>query len=447
MAYPRSTEDYLRADLAHFVHPITEVGQTSGIVFAEGHGIMLRDTDGKEYIDGIAGAMCVNVGHGRAELAEAAREQMLKLSYTPTFRGNTHTAVVECAERLAQISPQGIDHFFFCSGGSEAVETCLKLARLYWHNQGSGKYKIISLYSGYHGATYGATTATGLHRMGKNYEPLVPGFLHIPNYYCYRCAFGGSYPGCELHCARFLEEVIVKEGEDTVAAFIAEPMLGAGGMIPPPAEYWPMVRDICTRHNVLLIADEVITGFGRTGKMFAVQHWGVQPDMMSMAKGITSAYLPFGAVGMAQGVYDGLKTPGTPLFHLYTYSGHPVCSAVAVKNMEILVEERLADNAARVGEHLLARMQELEELPHVAAVDGLGLAMGFEVVADKTTRAPFDPALKVGDRVVAQARERGLLFRLFGERLGLCPPLTITTQEVDRMVGILRPLLEALPPA
>jgi adenosylmethionine-8-amino-7-oxononanoate aminotransferase len=208
-----------------------------------------------------------------------------------------------------------------------------------------------------------------------------------------------------------------------------------------------MVRDICTRRNVLLITDEVVTGFGRTGKMFAVQHWGIQPDMMSMAKGITSAYLPFGAVGMAEGMYEGLKTPGTPLFHLYTYSGHPACCAVAVKNMEILVEERLADNAARVGQYLLGRMQELEELPHVTAVDGLGLTLGFEVVADKATKAPFDPALKVGDRLVAQARERGLLFRMFGERLGLTPPLIITTEEVDRVVGILRPLLEALSPA
>lgn len=442
MAFLRGTEDYLRADLEHFVHPISVVGESTGIVFAEGDGIMLRDTEGREYIDATAGAMNVNIGHGRTELAEAAMLQMRKLAYTTTFRGNTHTAVIECAQKLADLTPEGLKHFFFCCGGSEAVETCLKVARFYWRNKGVNKYKFISLYGAYHGAAYGATSATGMSRMWQNYEPLVPGFIHIPRYYCYRCDFGLTYPNCDIRCARFLEDVIKQEGEDSVAAFIAEPVQGAGGMIPPPPEYWPIVREICTRRNVLLITDEVITGFGRTGRLFAVEHWGVQPDLMAMAKGITSGYLPFGAAALSQEVYETLKAAGTPLTHLFTYSGHPVCCAVAIKNMEILVEENLAQNAARVGQYMLSRLQELTELPCVAGLGGLGLTAGFELVADKASKTPVAQAVK--DEVVLRAREKGLLIRLFGERLGLSPPLIVTPPQIDRIMEILKPVIASV---
>ncbi len=446
MAISKRTSDYVKSDLDHVIHPVGIVGEESAVVFAGGHGIMLRDTEGREYIDGTAGAANVNVGHGRTEIAEAAMAQMKDLAFSVIFRNLSHTAVVDCAEKLAELTPEGLSRFFFCSGGSEAVETALKFTRFYWRNQGTHKFKVIGLYEGYHGTTFGAISAGAMSK-GRNsmgFEPLVPGFLHIPRYYCYRCGFGLSYPECQTHCARYLEEVIKSEGPDSVAAFIAEPVQGGGGMVPPPPEYWPIVREICTRYNVLLIADEVITGFGRTGRLFALEHGGVKPDIMTMAKGITSGYLPLGAVAVTDEIHQGLKTPGSPLPHLLTYSGHPACCAAGVKNMEILVEEGMTENAARVGEYLQNQARGLGELPLVGDVSGLGLMCGIELVADKATKKPLDQPAKVQQKVLVRCREKGLLLRTFGDRIGISPPLPITTGEVDRLIDILGPVLAGL---
>jgi adenosylmethionine-8-amino-7-oxononanoate aminotransferase len=260
--------------------------------------------------------------------------------------------------------------------------------------------------------------------------------------------FGVEYPGCNIKCARFLAEVIEKEGSENIAAFIAEPELGVGGMIAPPPEYWPIVREICTEYEVLLIADEVMTGFGRTGKMFAMDHWGVKPDIIAMAKGITSAYIPFGAVAFSEEIWQALKGRMLPT---YTYSGHPACAAAAVKTMEIYARDKVVENAARSGEYALERLRrDFEPLPCVGDVNGLGLMIGIEIVADKATKKPFDPKLDVMQKLQDQALEKGLFLRMAdirgtpSDRIVFAPPLIITTQEVDKALDILHPIVAAL---
>jgi len=439
MARSKRTEELLSQDLSHVIHPFTTIGEATGPVFEEGHGITLKDTDGKEYMDFSSGLIVVNVGYSRAEIAEAVYAQMKKLSWASTFYGYSNTATIQCANILAELVPKGLDHFFFCCGGSEAVESAIKIARAYWRTKGTDKHKIISLNGAYHGATFGALAAGGL-SMSRLFGPIPPGSISIPGYYCYRCEYGEEYPNCNIECARSLAETIEREGEDSVAAFIAEPVQGVAGMIAPPSEYWPLVRKICTEHNVLLIADEVMTGFGRTGKMFAVEHWDVTPDLMTMAKGITSGHLPFAAVAVSDKIHEGLKGVNFP--HGFTYSGHPSCCTAAVKNMEILVKENLAENAAKVGNHILDRLKtEFIDLPYVGDVSGLGLMIGIELVKDKARKTTFPDERHVGEEVIARAQEKGLLIRKWGGRLGIGPPLIVTLQEADRALDILKHIL------
>jgi len=369
---------------------------------------------------------------------------MVKLAYTPAMRGMTHTAVIEFAARLSGLTPEGLAHFFFASGGSESNEVALKIVRFYWRSKGKEKDKIISLNNAYHGSTYGilGTTTVGQGAYWRNVGPLLPGFVHIPNFYCYRCSFGLEYPDCDTKCAWFLAEVI--ENEDTVGAFIAEPVQGSGGFIAPPPTYWPLVRQICTEHDILLIADEVITGFGRTGKMFAVEHWNVKPDILVMAKGITSGYVPLGAVAVSDEIFETLATSSSIFPHVFSYSGHPVCCAVAMKNMEIIVREKLAENAARVGKYILDRLgSEFMEFEHVGNISGLGLLCGIDLVADKTTKAKFDSAKGMGKHLVRRALDQGIKIAELGGpggRIGISPPLTITLAEATQAIDRLKPI-------
>jgi adenosylmethionine-8-amino-7-oxononanoate aminotransferase len=278
----------------------------------------------------------------------------------------------------------------------------------------------------------------------------MPGFVHIPSCYCYRCSFGLEYPPCDIRCARFLGEVIEKEGADQVAAFLAEPVLGVGGMIAPVPEYWPMISGICRDNGVLLIADEVMTGFGRTGKMFAIEHWNIVPDLIAMAKGITSAYLPFGAVAFSDGIWEAIEGRN---FVAYTYAGHPVCAAAAVKAMEVYRRDGVPENAAAVGAYALDRLRrDFEPLPCVGGANGLGLMLGIEIVADKPTKRTFDPGLGTMQRIQDRALERGLFVRVAGiggtpsDRVVFAPPLTVTNQEVDEALDILHPILAELRP-
>ena len=442
------TEELLQWDRDHLIHSMWPMGTTRGMVFDTAEGVIIRDTEGKEYIDSSSQLVNVNIGHGRKEVIQAIVEQLGKLQYTTTYWGFTNTAAVLCAKKLAEITPPGLKHFFFTSGGSESVETAFKIARNYWHANKPEKNKIISLYHSFHGVSFGTLSATslGMGRLWKSYGPLVPGFLHIPSYYCYRCGFGLEYPGCRVKCASFLAETIEHEGRDSVAAFIAEPVQGSAGMISPPREYWPMVRKICSEMGVLLIADEVMSGFGRTGKLFAVENWDVIPDIMTMAKGITSGYIPFGAVAIREEIYQELQSRQTPFFHGFTYSGHAVAAAAAIKDMEIIVGEKLADNAAQMGQYALRRLQEeFLPLPSVGDVNGLGLMIGIEYVEDKKTKAIPKKVWEISQKIQDRALKDGLFLRVFGSRITLSPPLIVNQKQMDKILAILKPIVAEIP--
>lgn len=435
----------------HIVNAFYPLGQRAVVVFEKGHGVILQDIEGKEYIDVSSQLTCVNLGYGRKEIIDAAVAGMRKLQFIKLFHGYYNPAIIECAQRLAELTPDGLDRFFFTAGGAESIEMAFQYARRYWHNKGQAKYKIISLYDSYHGITLAAATVSGYGKGSawRGIGPLPSGFIHIPSYNCYYCMLGREYPNCEIDCARFLEETIIKEGPDSVAAFIAEPVQGVGGMIPPPPEFWPMVREICAKYDVLLIADEVMTGFCRTGKMFATEHWGIKPDIMTIAKGLTSAYLPMGAVAFGSEIFDALKGAPLPGF---TYSGHPVAAAAAIKTMEIYVKEKVAENVAKVSKHVLERLNaEFKPLPCVDNIGGLGLMMGFNLVKDKTTKAPFEPAVVV--EITSRALDKGLLVRgmnavtTTGTRVGFTPPLVISVEEADRALDILLPIVAELKPS
>lgn len=445
------TEELLKWDADHLMHWVMPVGQNAGIILDRAEGISFYDTTGKEYLDGASQLVCVTLGYKYSkEVAAVALQQMERLPYMTCFWGFTHPALIECGQALAKLTPEGLDHFCFTNGGSESTETSFQLARKYWNIKGTKKYKIISLYNSYHGVMYGSATATGL-AMGafsSGFAPLVPGFVKAPSYYCYRCMLGLKYPECGIECAKQLERIIHLEGADTVAAFIVEPVHGTAGHIPPPREYWPMVRDICTKNDVLLIADEVMSGFGRTGKAFAMEHWGVKPDMMTLGKGITSSYIPFGAVVVNDKVYDALKGS---FFAGPTFSGHPVAAAVSAKVTEIYVRDKIFENAANIGNYAMKRLKaQFSPLPCVGEISGLGLMIGIEIVEDKGAKRGFNPASRVMNTIQDKALEKGLFVRVSDQswssanRISFCPPLVVTKEETDKMLDILYSVVNTL---
>jgi adenosylmethionine-8-amino-7-oxononanoate aminotransferase len=425
-------QDLLSRDLASLIHSQNDPAvHRSGRVWVRGRGAMLVDADGKEYIDGLAGLWNVVLGHGRRELAEAAREQLETLAYASGYSGSSNVRAIELAERLARLIFPNINRFFFTSGGAEANETAIKAARSYWKLRGRpGKTKVISRELGYHGTTLAAMSATGIAGYWPLFEPRVPGFIHIPAPYPYRAAAADA--------ADALEEAIVREGADTVAMFLAEPVIGVGGVIVPPDDYFPRIREICDRHDVLFAADEVITGFGRTGKWFALEHWGVEPDIVQFAKAVTSGYLPFGGVGMSDQIARALDEAPVPWMHAYTYSGHPVGCAVALRTLQIIEEENLVAEAARKGELLLGALcSRLGAHPHVGEIRGKGLMCAVELVKDRDTKAPFAPEEQVGARIHAEAAARGLFSRFRGDVFLLAPPFVTPDDVLDRIAEIL----------
>jgi len=438
-----------KQDIAHVLHPNTilpEHEQFGPFVITAGKGVHLWDSDGREYIDGFAGLWNVLIGYGRDEMADVASEQIRKLSFCSSFAGMSNPPAIHLAAKLAEITQEGVSHFLFTSGGSESNEQAFKLAWRYFHLRGEHRrIKIVSLWQGFHGVTLGAVSASGTsHREGTG--PLAPWFLHIPPPCNYGSPAGAEYPGCTGACAEALEDLIAVEGEDTIAAFIMEPVLGAGGLIFPPNEYLRRIRRICDRHGILLITDEVVTGFGRTGRLFGVDHSGVRPDICSLSKGIISGYLPMGAVGITDEVYRGLMTSGKAFMHGLTNTAHPVTCAVALKNIEIILEEDLVSNAARVGSSLLRKLQRLYQYPWVGEVRGLGLLAAVELVTDRQTKERFAPSVRVGDRLRSAAQENGLIVRTIGNVIGLAPPLCLTESESDDLVDRLERAVEALEP-
>jgi len=415
--------DFISRDLASVIRPQHDVAtQRSARVWTRGRGALLIDADGKEYIDGLAGLWNVVLGHGRRELAEAAREQIETLGYASGYTGNTTPRAIELAERLASLTYPTINRFFFTAGGAEANESAIKVARSYWKLRGRPtKTKIISRELGYHGTTLAAMSATGIAGYWPQFEPRVPGFLHVPTMN-----------------ADALEDTIVREGADTVAMFLAEPVIGVGGVMAPPDDYFSRVREICDRHGVLFAADEVITGFGRTGKWFALEHWGVAPDIVQFAKAITSGYVPFGGVGVSDDIARAIDASPTPWMHAFTYSAHPVGCAVALRTLQIIEDENLVAEAARKGAYLLhALRSRLADHPHVYEIRGKGLMCAIEFVKDRAMKTPFAPEQQVGARIHADAIGRGLFSRVRGDVFVLAPAFITPDTLLDQIADIL----------
>lgn len=436
------TEDQIeqmkKDDMSYFLHPTSSIVDMESWggpkIIEEGDGIRIKSIEGKTYIDCGAGLWLNNIGYGRTEMAEAARKQIQKLSYFQTFNGYSHPLAIEAAKKIAGMIPMDDPKIFYTSGGSESNDTAYKLARLYWYLNGQpNKNHIIARTKAYHGVSYGALSATSLPGFWDGFRPLVPAFHHIEHPHCYFCPWGKEQGSCDLECAGALEHKILELGKDNVAAFTAEPVIGTGGGIVPPDGYYQRIREICDKYDVLFIADEVITGFGRTGKMFGMLHWGVQSDIMMMAKGITSGYIPMGAVGISHKIYAPIKKHGI-FMHGYTYSGHPVACAVALKNIEIVERENLVENAREKGELLRSRIRDLG-LPSIGEVRGTGLMNAVQLVQNAETRTMFDPSIGFAKRVNAIAWENGLALRpLIDDGLQLSPSLIITEADIVELV-------------
>lgn len=431
----------IETDRAHLVHPLFHPDdQKDPFVWVKGHGVTLTAADGRDYIDGLACLWNVTLGHGRKELAQAAAKQMEQLAFASGYAGNTNIPAVELAERLSSLCFPSINHFFFSSGGGEANDSAIKTARFFWISQGrQDKVKIISREHAYHGVTIGAMSATGIDAFSAMFGGRLPGFVRVPSPYPYRFVSKDASVTQGRAAADLLEAAILKEGPDTVAAFIAEPVQGAGGLIVPQEDYFLHIREICNKYEVLLIADEVITGFGRTGRWFALEHWGVEPDIVSFAKGITSGYLPLGGIGLSDRVFRALQEvpPERRWRHAFTYSAHPTCCAVALATLDILEREGLIKQAARQGKRLLDGLRQLSSLDVVGDVRGFGLLAGVEFVEDKATKKPFPATRKFGARVQQECYRRGLVSRIRGDIYLLAPPFVISDNEIDRVVNIL----------
>jgi adenosylmethionine-8-amino-7-oxononanoate aminotransferase len=448
------TTQLLQEDREHLIHPLQNPGDNPApIIFVQGRGAILTDIEGNDYIDGLSCLWNVNVGHGRAELANAAAAQMRELAFVTNYAGATNPPAIALAGRLVDLAYPNMRSVYFTTGGAESNESAFKTARYYWKVKGQPeKVKFISRVHGYHGVTMAAASATGMALYHKMFAPLVPNFIQVAPPHSYRWQdYGGQGGDPGLEAAQAVEDAIVREGPETVAAVIAEPVLGAGGVIVPPPTYFPKLREICDRYGVLLIADEIITGFGRTGKWFALDHWGVQPDMVSFAKGVTSAYLPLGGILLSDRIQEALTNAPADLkfTHAATYSGHPTCCAVALRNLEIIEQEGLVARAATIGRRLLAGLETLREHEVVGDVRGLGMMCGVELVEDRATRAP---AVGLGNVVAAEAKKRGLFTRNrggvkapfpIGDTICVAPPLVTTEEQIDRIVAILHEAIRA----
>ena len=438
-----NTELLRDLDRRRLVHPLHHPKETATArMLVRGEGAMLYSADGRGFIDGLSCLWNVNVGHGRKELAQAAAAQMETLAYASAYAGFSNEPAIRLAEAIVSHAYADSAAVYFTTAGAESNESAFKTARYYWKRMGKpDKVKIISRRYGYHGVTMAAMSATSLPGYQKMFGPMVPNFHQVAPPYPYRWQGNGE---CGTEAADAVEAAILEYGADTVAAVIAEPVMGAGGVIVPPPTYFPRLREICDRHNVLLIADEVITGFGRTGRWFALGHWDVTPDIVSFAKGVTSGYLPLGGIILSTRIHRALED--APMeeryMHAATYSGHPTCCAVGLANVGIIEREGLVERAAVVGRKLLAGLETLRALPAVGDVRGLGMLAAVELVSDQASRAP---APGLGAKVVAAAAERGLILRqragaegppVSGDSLCLAPPLMTPEPVIERIVQI-----------
>ena len=409
-------------------------------LIARGDGPYVYNERGDRFINGFSGLWNVALGHGRKELIEAATSQMEELAFASCFR-QVHPVAIELAAKLVEVSGGRYEHVYLGTNGSEAVETALKMTRQYFRQSRSardrGRSKFISLRGSYHGVSFGALSTSGLESDTEKFGPLAPGFSQIDPPYCYRCPYGkNGYPECGLPWADALDKAILSEGAEEVAAFILEPVMGAHGVISPPDEYFKRVAQTCRRHGLLFIVDEVTTGFGRTGELFASQNWNPPPDIMCLGKAISSGYLPLSATLATDDIYRRFDGNGNQFEHGSTASGHPVCAAVGLATIDIIQSERLPENASKVGDYLIAGIRStLGDQAHVGDIRGRGLMIGIELAADKLGKAPLSDRKAFG--YVLQASSLGLLMYCRGSFLGLFPPLTIDRTIADDVIRIL----------
>jgi adenosylmethionine-8-amino-7-oxononanoate aminotransferase len=435
----------VKQDLATVLHPIVQhkVLETKQMVVAGAQGSTVFDADGTAYLDAMAGLWCVNIGYGRVELADVAAEQMRELAYYPHTAMNAPAAAL--ADKINALIGGGY-HTYFVNSGSEANEAGFKIARQYMKHEHPGefRFKTISRYFAYHGTTLATLDAGGMGERKAKFEPFSGDFVHVAQPYCYRCPFGLTYPSCELACVKNMENTILGEGPETVAEVIVEPIMSGVGVAVPPDEYLPEVERLCRKYGILLHVDEVINGFGRTGKMFAHQHYGVSPDIIAIAKGISSAYMPIAATVVKNNVFDsfyGEVAENRQVGQVNTYGGHPVAAAVALRNIEIMEQERLADRSAEVGRYFLDGLATLKRHAMVGDVRGKGLLLGLELVKDRVAKEPVDAATIT--RIVEFCRDNGVLVgragggRRYGNTIVFSPPLVITRAECDRVVEVL----------
>jgi taurine-pyruvate aminotransferase len=453
LLFQYDARDIVEKDRQHLWHHICQhkVFETQAPkVFVEGKGARVTDIDGNVYLDGASGGVwCVNVGYGRESMARVMYEQLLKMHYYAGVAGNVPAA--QFAGKLAGLLP-GLGRIFFSNSGSEANEKAFKIVRQTADIKKSGKYKILYRERDYHGTTIAALAATGQHERKEAYGPFPDGFAGIPAAMCYRCEFGGSYPGCDIECGHALEHVIQAEGPDTVGAVLLEPITAGGGVIAPVLEYYGIIRDICDRHGVLLIMDEVVCGFGRTGAMFGFEHYGVVPDIVTMAKGMASAYAPISATAVKDEIFSEFLCDDPDDRYGYfrdisTYGGCTAGFAAALENLRILEDENLVENARVMGEHLYQRLQELLDYPHVGQVRGKGLFAGVELVVDKASKTPVEE--RVMNTVLAKIAGRGVLAGRtnrsipgMNNTINLAPPLIVSRNDVDEIADAVKAGIE-----
>jgi 4-aminobutyrate--pyruvate transaminase len=439
--HPNSME---ARDVANMLHPYTNARKhlaNGPVIIERGEGVYVFDNQGKRYIEGLAGLWSVAVGFGEERLVAAATRQMKKLPYYHTFGHKSNEPAIELAERLVEMTPKRVQKVFFTNSGSEANDTVIKL--LWYYNNARGrpaKKKIISRLRAYHGITVASGSLTGLPWNHRDFDLPLPGFVHVGCPHLYR--YGQQGEDEEAFATRLadeLESVIQREGAETVAAFIGEPVMGAGGVIVPPRSYWQKIQAVCRKHDIMVVADEVITGFGRLGVPFGCDLFEIEPDVMVLSKQLTSSYQPLAAILISdeifQGVADDSDKIGT-FGHGFTASGHPVATAVALENLNVIRERRLMEHAAEMSAPLQEGLRKFEQHPLVGEVRGVGLIAGVELVADKPARGKFEPAGSAGATLLTKAHERGLILRSIEDTLAFCPPLIINEAEISQMLSI-----------
>jgi putrescine aminotransferase len=435
----RNTKDWQVLDARHYLHPFTDhkaLAERGTHVIADAKGVWLRDADGREILDGMSGLWCVNIGYGRRELIEAACAQLERLPYYNSFFQCTHPPAIELAALLAEVTPPQFRRVFFTTSGSEALDTVVRLVRRYWDLIEQPQRKIlISRENAYHGSTLAGASLGGMKAMHAQGDLPVPGIEHVAQPYWFGSDRNLSPDEFGLACARALERKILELGPERVAAFVAEPIQGAGGVVIPPASYWPEVARICRAHGVLLVVDEVICGFGRTGCWFGSEYYGLEPDLMPMAKAMSSAYQPIGGVMVADRVADVLVEQGGEFFHGFTHSAHPVACAVAIANIGLLRRERIIERAAAdTMPYLQERWRTLGTHPLVGEARGLGMLAALELVRDKASGARFEPVGHAGTICRDIAYQQGLIMRAVRDTMIVAPPLVMTRAEIDELI-------------